>query len=45
VLKRKLSCKREEVSEGRRKLYKEEYHNLYSSANIRMIKEDAMGGT
>jgi hypothetical protein len=43
VLRRIFGLKRDEVTEGWRKLYKEELHNLYSSPNqIRMIKPKRM---
>jgi hypothetical protein len=45
VLRRIFGLKRDEVTEGCRKVHNEELHNLYSSPSIiRMIKEDEMGG-
>jgi hypothetical protein len=39
VLRRIFGTKMDEMIGGRRKLYKEDLHNLYSSSNIiRMIK-------
>jgi hypothetical protein len=39
VLRRIFGPKRDDVTEDWRKLYNEEFHNLYSSSNIiRMIK-------
>jgi hypothetical protein len=44
VLRRILGPKRDEVTDGRRKLHNEELHNLYSSLSIiRMIKEGELG--
>jgi hypothetical protein len=43
VLRRIFGPKRDEVTEGRRKLHNEELHNLYSSPSIiRMIKSRMM---
>jgi hypothetical protein len=43
VLRRTFRLKRDEVTVGWRKLYKEELHSLYSSLNIiRMIKSKSM---
>jgi hypothetical protein len=44
AIRRKYEPKREEVTEGWRKLYKEKLHNFYSSPNIiRVIKSRTMG--
>jgi hypothetical protein len=44
-LRRIFGPKGDEVTAGRRKLYNEELHNLYSSPNtIRMIKSRRMRG-
>jgi hypothetical protein len=44
VLRRIFKPKRDEVTEGWRKLHNEELHHLYSSPSIiRMIKDDDMG--
>jgi hypothetical protein len=37
LLRRIFGPKREEVTEGLRKLHNEEFHNLYSSLNITVI--------
>jgi hypothetical protein len=43
ALREILGPKRDEASEGQRKLHNEELHNLYSSPNtIRMIKSRRM---
>jgi hypothetical protein len=43
VLRRRFGLKRDEVTEGRRKLHNEGLHNLYSSPSImRMIKSRRM---
>jgi hypothetical protein len=43
VLRRIFGSKRDEVTEGRRKLHNEDLHNLYSSPSIiRMIKSRRM---
>jgi hypothetical protein len=45
VLRRIFGLKRDEVMEGRRKLHKEDLHDLYSSPSIiRMIKLMGMRG-
>jgi hypothetical protein len=39
VLRRMFGLKRDEMTEGKRKLHKDEFHNLYSSPNdIRMMR-------
>jgi hypothetical protein len=43
VLRRIFGPKRDEVTEGRRKLHNEELHNFYSSPSIiKMIKSSRM---
>jgi hypothetical protein len=44
VLRRIFGPKRDEVTEGWRKLHNEDLHNLYSSPNIiRMVKSRRIG--
>jgi hypothetical protein len=44
VLRRIFGPKRDEITEGWRKLHNEELHNLYSSPNtVKMNKGDVMG--
>jgi hypothetical protein len=42
VLRRIFVPKREEVAGGWRRQHNEEFHNLYSSPNIRVIKSRRM---
>jgi hypothetical protein len=44
VLRRIFGPKRDEVTGEQRKLHNEELHILYSSPNIRQIKENEVGG-
>jgi hypothetical protein len=45
VLRRILGPKRDEITGEWRKVYNEELHILYSSPNIRQIKENDLGWT
>jgi hypothetical protein len=44
VLRRIFGPKRDEATEGWRKLRNEELHDLYSSPNIVRVRENEMGG-